>query len=309
MSILANIDNENIKFNMSIYVAGTVFGGLVGRIFSGFIATTFSYEYVFYSLSVAILISILLIRKLDFNGDANIIKPRISDVINILKDKRFLIIYFIMFFVFFVFSGVLNVLPFRAKEISNNVSEFQIALLYLGYGMGILVLSPTHMAVENVFERLDLDALGLNDGEIILNINTENESLKAYHSDVITGISRTQIADEQEIMKSAKEDLNKKRRDAETLVFDFKNRIEQEEILEKNISNDIAHIEDKIKKEKLTLKELEKRLALIESNSILNSIASLFTSGTQKAEEIKNSISFSKKQIEIYSNSLFKSIC
>ena len=106
-------------------------------------------------------------------------------------------------------------------------------------------------------------------------------------------------------MKSAKDELNKKRRDLETLVFDFKNKIEQEEILEKNISNDISHIEDKIKKEKNTLKELEKRLALIESNSILNSIASLFASGTQKAEEIKNSISFSKKQIEIYSNSLF----
>ena len=82
---------ENIKFNMSIYVAGTVFGGLVGRIFSGFIATTFSYEYVFYSLSVAILISILLIRKLDFNGDANIIKPRISDVINILNKRYYLV--------------------------------------------------------------------------------------------------------------------------------------------------------------------------------------------------------------------------
>ncbi len=169
----------------------------------------------------------------------------------------------------------------------------------------ILVLSPTHMAVENVFERLDLDALGLEDGEIILNINTENESLKAYHSDVITGISRTQIADEQEIMKSAKEDLNKKRRDAETLVFDFKNRIEQEEILEKNISNDISHIEDKIKKERLTLKELEKRLVLIESNSILNSISALFTSGSHKADEIRNSISFSVKQIEIYERALF----
>ena len=169
----------------------------------------------------------------------------------------------------------------------------------------ILVLSPTHMAVENVFERLDLNALGLEDGEIILNINTENESLKAYHSDVITGISRTQIADEQEIMKSAKEDLNKKRRDAETLVFDFKNRIEQEEILEKNISNDISHIEDKIKKERLTLKELEKRLVLIESNSILNSISALFTSGSHKADEIRNSISFSVKQIEIYERALF----
>ena len=46
---------------MSIYVASTVFGGLVGRIFSGFIATNFSYEYVFYSLSVGLLISLFYV--------------------------------------------------------------------------------------------------------------------------------------------------------------------------------------------------------------------------------------------------------
>lgn len=169
----------------------------------------------------------------------------------------------------------------------------------------ILVLSSTHMAVENVFERLNLEKLGLNDGEIILNIDTENEYLKAYSAETIIGISRTQIEDEQDILRSAKDELNKKRRDLETVVFDFKSKIEQEEILEKNISTDISQIEDKIKREKATLKELEKRLSLIQNNSVLNSIASLFTSGTQKAEEIKNSISFSKKQIEIYSNSLF----
>ena len=44
-----------------------------------------------------------------------------------------------MFCMFFVFAGVLNVLPFRVKEISESFSEFQISLLYLGYGMGILV--------------------------------------------------------------------------------------------------------------------------------------------------------------------------
>ena len=60
MSILANIDKENIKFNMSIYVASTVFGGLVGRIFSGFIATSFSYQFVFYSLSLALFANILI---------------------------------------------------------------------------------------------------------------------------------------------------------------------------------------------------------------------------------------------------------
>ncbi|MDX4048775.1 MFS transporter [Aliarcobacter skirrowii] len=151
MSILANIDKDNIKFNMSIYVAGTVFGGLVGRVFSGFIATTFSYEYVFYSLSFAIFISILLIKKLNFNGEANIIKPKISDVLNILKDRRFVIVYFVMFCIFFVFSGVLNVLPFRAKELSSEFSEFQIALLYLGYGMGILV-SLNSKKIVNFFK-------------------------------------------------------------------------------------------------------------------------------------------------------------
>ena len=139
MSILANIDKENVKFNMSIYVAATVFGGLVGRLFSGFIATNFSYEYVFYSLSFALLISIYMIKKLNYSGDAAIIKPKLGDILNILKDKRFAIVYFVMFCVFFVFSGVLNVLPFRVKEISQSATEFQIALLYLGYGMGILV--------------------------------------------------------------------------------------------------------------------------------------------------------------------------
>ncbi len=152
MSILANIDKENVKFNMSIYVAGTVFGGLVGRIFSGFIASVFSYELVFYSLSFAIFISIILIRKLDFKGDATIIKPKISDVFNILKDRRFLIVYFLMFCMFFVFSGVLNVLPFRAKSLSEDFSEFQIALLYLGYGMGILV-SLNSKKIVNFFKN------------------------------------------------------------------------------------------------------------------------------------------------------------
>lgn len=139
MSILANIDKENIKANMSIYVASTVLGGLIGRVFSGFIATQISYQVVFYSLSLGILLSIYFIKKLSYEGEANIVKPRICDVFEILKDRRFLTIYFLMFCVFFVFAGVLNILPFRVKEISKDVSEFGISLLYLGYGMGILV--------------------------------------------------------------------------------------------------------------------------------------------------------------------------
>merc|ERR1711879_204726 len=67
---------------------------------------------------------------------------------NILKEKRFIVIYSLMFTVFFVFAGLLNVLPFRIKELVPETSETQIGLLYLGYGMGILISLSIHKIVE-----------------------------------------------------------------------------------------------------------------------------------------------------------------
>ncbi|UTJ06828.1 MFS transporter [Arcobacter roscoffensis] len=161
MSILANIDKENIKYNMAIYVAATVLGGMIGRIFSGAIATSFSYEYVFYSLSLAIFISLFFIKKLKYEGDASLSKPKVSDITNILKDKRFVLVYLLMFCVFFVFAGILNVLPFRVKDISSSINEFQISLLYLGYGMGILVSLFSKKIVKLFKTELNTILVGL----------------------------------------------------------------------------------------------------------------------------------------------------
>jgi YNFM family putative membrane transporter len=139
MTILANIDKKNIQFNMSIYVASTVFGGLVGRVMSGYIATEFGWRVVFFSLSFALLIALYFIKNLNLDINAKLTKASLKDVKNILKDRRFAIIYFLMFSVFFVFAGLLNLMPFRMKELFGGVSEFTIGLLYLGYGMGIIV--------------------------------------------------------------------------------------------------------------------------------------------------------------------------
>lgn len=146
MAILAN-DKENTKLNMSIYVASTVFGGLVGRVFSGFIAEEFGWRIVFFSLSFALLIGLYFIKQLSFDGDANIVKPKIKDITQILKDKRFIVIYMLMFTIFFVFAGLLNILPFRIKELMPQTSETQIGLLYLGYGMGIIISLSIHKIV------------------------------------------------------------------------------------------------------------------------------------------------------------------
>ncbi len=139
MTILANIDKKNIQFNMSVYVAATVFGGLVGRVMSGFIATEFGWRMVFFSLSFALLIALYFIKNLSLDIDSKMTKATLKDVLNILKDRRFVLIYLLMFNVFFVFAGLLNLIPFRMKELFGDVSEFTIGLLYLGYGSGVVV--------------------------------------------------------------------------------------------------------------------------------------------------------------------------
>ncbi|WP_419771227.1 MAG: MFS transporter [Candidatus Marinarcus sp.] len=151
MSILAS-DKKNIKLNMSIYVASTVFGGLVGRVMSGLIATQFGWRYVFFSLSLTLLVGLYFIAKLSFTGEATLTKAKVHDALLILKDRRFFVIYLLMFTVFFVFGGVLNILPFRIKEQFPDVTEAHIGLLYLGYGVGIVVSLMIHKIV-NIFKK------------------------------------------------------------------------------------------------------------------------------------------------------------
>lgn len=160
MSILAH-DKENIKRNMSFYVAATVFGGLIGRVMSGAIATQFGWRYVFFSLSVALLVGLYFIFKLSFRGEAKLTKAKAKDVVMILKDKRFAVIYLLMFTVFFVFAGLLNILPFRIKEQFPDVTEAHIGLLYLGYGVGIVVSLMIHKIIHIFKKELKTIMFGL----------------------------------------------------------------------------------------------------------------------------------------------------
>lgn len=167
MSILAS-DKEQIKVNMSIYVAATVFGGLIGRVMSGVIATEFGWRAVFFSLSLALLFGLYFIQKLSYEGEANMTKPQLKDIFAILKDKRFVVIYVLMFTVFFTFAGILNVLPFRIKEEVPDITEAQIGLLYLGYGVGIVVSLTIHKIVA--FFKKELRAIIFGSFIVVLSI-------------------------------------------------------------------------------------------------------------------------------------------
>ncbi len=131
--------HEDIQQAMALYIGATITGGFLGRFLSGLLTEIFNWRVFFFLLAILLLIGYFLLRHLKTDGRLELSKPQLSQLIGILKDQRFLLIYLTIFCVFAVFAAVLNLLPFELKSINPNFSESGIGLMYLGYIMGLLV--------------------------------------------------------------------------------------------------------------------------------------------------------------------------
>ena len=68
-------------------------------------------------------------------------------VVQLLREGRFLWLYLAIFCIFYVFSAMMNFLPFELKKINPSFRAAGIGLLYLGYSMGILVSINTRKII------------------------------------------------------------------------------------------------------------------------------------------------------------------
>jgi MFS transporter, YNFM family, putative membrane transport protein len=129
---------ETIQRTMAIYIASTIFGGFIGRATSGFIASWLGWRYSFIILGVSLIAGFFLLFKLPEASGLKLARPEPRALLNTLKKPAFLPIYLTVFCLFLVFSAVMNFLPFRLTELSNQADELRIGLMYSGYLMGIL---------------------------------------------------------------------------------------------------------------------------------------------------------------------------
>lgn len=146
---------------MSFYIAGTILGGFLGRFVSGLISKIFGWRYGFLLLGFSLSVSfILLFFITDYKIQAKE-KITIKSALEVLKTHPFINIYLTIFCTFFVFAGMLNFIPFRLKEISDNVSEFIIGLSYSGYIMGIIVSLSTIRFIKIFKNEKNVISFGL----------------------------------------------------------------------------------------------------------------------------------------------------
>lgn len=133
-----NTGGKSVRAAMSIYVAATVVGGLAGRILTGLTTTVLGWRASFILLGLAALAALYLIRRMPPSGNATFHRPSLNVIPRILSRPGYLRGYLLVFCIFFVFTSLMNILPFRLAELSKGISDFSTSLAYSGYLVGIL---------------------------------------------------------------------------------------------------------------------------------------------------------------------------
>ena len=139
LTAMMRLDSKNIQKYIAIYVASTIFGGVLSRVGGGILTTIFSWEVTFLVLGLSTLcLGFFVLRFL--RDDSKIQSARITTkaILEVFKDKRYILLYSGAFIVLFCFQGSLNFLPFEIKVLEPEISSAKIGFLYLGYIIGII---------------------------------------------------------------------------------------------------------------------------------------------------------------------------
>lgn len=129
---------------MAVYIAVTVFGGFFGRFFSGLAAQSLGWRIPFAGLAVCLMLGAILCLWLPPDGRAAFSPIRLAYAPQVLRKPGFVATYVVISLLFFVFSGMLNLLPFRLERLAGGYSPLRAGSMYAGYLMGIIACLTSH---------------------------------------------------------------------------------------------------------------------------------------------------------------------
>lgn len=162
LTILTRINPQNTQKYVSIYVASTVFGGVLSRVGGGFITALTSWQFTFALLGLSTLAIALLALKMPKTQNLAIKSAKITPkaIIELLRDKRYVVLYMGAFLVLFCFQGALNFMPFEMQAINPNITPAEIGFLYFGYVIGIFTALLSSKIVKLAKGALNAIILG-----------------------------------------------------------------------------------------------------------------------------------------------------
>ena len=128
---------HKVRQTMGLYIGATILGGFLSRFLGGFFTDLLGWNWVFAVMGLLLVPVWLLLRHVDADAEINFQRLDLRSVRRVLANPLYRNCYLVLFGVFFVFAGVLNLLPFRLVEIAPATGPLGASLLYTGYLIGI----------------------------------------------------------------------------------------------------------------------------------------------------------------------------
>ncbi len=141
---------DELQKNMSLFVTGTILGGLFGRILAGLFATVWSWQAFYYGLATMLFIIATSIPKEAGEAKAQYAPLKLNRIANALAIKAVLTVYLAVFCLFFSFVAVLNYLPFILETLLDNPDELVLGLMYCGFVMGAVSSLNAHRLIARL---------------------------------------------------------------------------------------------------------------------------------------------------------------
>lgn len=130
---------DRVQQAIGYYIGATILGGFVGRLLSGVLSDYFGWRLFFVLLGIALIAMFGCLGFLSEEVKVDFVKPKFSQIMDVLKNKTFFNIYMMMFFIFFVFQALLNFIPFQLKTFSSMMGYGKVGMMYAGYIIGFII--------------------------------------------------------------------------------------------------------------------------------------------------------------------------
>lgn len=150
-----------VRRAMGWYIGATVLGGFLSRVLSGALVEWLGWQWMFVTVGLALAPLWLALGRLDPDAQINFQRLDLRSIRRVLADPLYRHCYLALFTAFMVFSGVLNLLPFRSSDIDPSIGPFGISLAYTGYliCVPIAILSERMIAAVGGVRRALLAGL------------------------------------------------------------------------------------------------------------------------------------------------------
>jgi len=146
-----------VRKAMGFYIGATILGGFGGRLVGGVFASALDWHSAFVVMGLAQILPLVLLTRVDTDADINFARLDPRSLLRVLGNRNYRFMFAALAAVFFVFSGILNIVPFHLRDLDPSATPLLISLLYLGY----LVGAPVSFVSDAISRRLRDERLGL----------------------------------------------------------------------------------------------------------------------------------------------------